>query len=183
MTCIVGIIDKETDKVFIGGDSAGTGGGKVTIRKDKKVFIRDNFIIGYTSSFRMGQLLMCDDRFKLREKNKDEDDFHYLVNVFIPSIQELFKIGGYLTKKDEAIEGGTFLLGYNKRLYTIYCDFQIEETNDNYMAVGSGGEFALGSLFSSKGTELTTDQRINKALEAATYFATGVSGPFNILSK
>jgi 20S proteasome alpha/beta subunit len=82
MTCIVGIIDKET--IYLGGDSAGTAGYGQSIRKDKKVFIKDNkFIIGFTSSFRMGQLLMADDRFIIREQNNSEDDFHYLINAFI----------------------------------------------------------------------------------------------------
>ncbi len=55
MTCIVGI---ETDKgVVIGGDSAGVSGLGLTVRADEKVFARGPFVMGFTSSFRMGQLL------------------------------------------------------------------------------------------------------------------------------
>lgn len=52
MTCIIGFIKNK--KVYIGGDSAGVGGSHVTIRRDSKVFKNGNFIMGYTSSFRMG---------------------------------------------------------------------------------------------------------------------------------
>ena len=180
MTCIVGIIEKE--KVYIGGDSAGVGGARIYIRKDKKVFLKDNkFIIGFTSSFRMGQLLMCDDRFKIREQNKNESDYHFMINAFIPSIQKLFKAGGYLRTKDDGLIGGVFLIGYNKNLYLIESDFQVGESTDNYMACGCGEDFALGSLFATQKTDMTTEQRILNALEAASKFSTGVAPPFNIL--
>lgn len=64
MTCIIGLIKNK--KVYIGGDSAGVDGLNITIRKDSKVFKINKFIIGYTSSFRMGQLL----RFKLKINNQ-----------------------------------------------------------------------------------------------------------------
>lgn len=180
MTCIVGIVDKE--KVYIGADSAGTGNFKRTIRKDLKVFVRDKFIMGFTSSFRMGQLLMHDDRFSMRCQKSGEDDFHYLINAFIPAIQKLFSDGGYLTKDKEELVGGVFLLGFNKRLYRIDCDFQVGESVANYEAVGCGDEFALGSLFTTEHSEESAEQRIIKALEAASNFSIGVAPPFNILS-
>lgn len=37
MTCIVGVVDKKLNKVFIGGDSAGIGLNNIFIRKDEKV--------------------------------------------------------------------------------------------------------------------------------------------------
>jgi len=59
MTCIVGLIDKESKKIYMGGDSAGVANYSLSVRKDPKVFKRYGFIFGFTSSFRMGQLLMC----------------------------------------------------------------------------------------------------------------------------
>jgi len=55
MTCIVGLV--ENGKVYIGGDSAGVAGLDITTRKDEKVFQKENMIFGFTSSFRMGQIL------------------------------------------------------------------------------------------------------------------------------
>lgn len=59
LTCIVAL--KQRDKVYIGGDSAGTSSFslKSTIRKDSKVFIKkdgseNEWLFGFTSSFRMG---------------------------------------------------------------------------------------------------------------------------------
>ena len=55
MTCIVGLVHEGV--VYIGGDSAGVGGMSLTVRADEKVFQNGEFLMGFTTSFRMGQLL------------------------------------------------------------------------------------------------------------------------------
>ncbi|XVV11230.1 hypothetical protein ACQP2X_41330 [Actinoplanes sp. CA-131856] len=55
MTCIVGITDGTT--VTIGGDSAGSDGWHVAVRSDSKVFQVGPYLMGFTTSYRMGQLL------------------------------------------------------------------------------------------------------------------------------
>ena len=179
MTCIVGIIDKE--RIYIGGDSAGVGGYYIRQRKDPKVFIRDPFIIGFTTSFRMGQLLMSDERFSVRIQKKSESNYEYMVSAFVPAIQKLFKDGGFLESDKDVLTGGTFLVGYNKCLYEIENDFQVAEYDDNYNACGCGREIALGSLYVTGEMELSPEERIIKALEAASKFSAGVTPPFNIL--
>ena len=64
MTCIVGMVDGQ-GTVYIGADSLAAGGYQKTIRKDAKVFTNGIAVMGYTSSFRMGQLL----RYKLKTLN------------------------------------------------------------------------------------------------------------------
>jgi hypothetical protein len=78
MTCIAGISDKETGITYLGGDSLGSNGYSGAINKQHKVFhLQDTneAIIGYTSSFRMGQLLMCGkglfDELSLNKQNID----------------------------------------------------------------------------------------------------------------
>ena len=55
MTVIVGL--QHNGAVYIGGDSAGIAGYDLMIRHDEKVFVNQQFIMGYTTSFRMGQIL------------------------------------------------------------------------------------------------------------------------------
>src|SRR5208282_1259162 len=99
MTCIVGIIEK--DIIYIGADSAGADSSFYReLRKDKKVFIREPFIFGFTTSFRMGQLLMFDSRFGVRKQKNNEDDYMFMIDAFIPAVIHLFKEGGFLNNKD-----------------------------------------------------------------------------------
>ena len=55
MTCIAGLI--EDGNIWIGGDSAAVTHYRMMKRADTKVFINGPFLIGFTSSYRMGQIL------------------------------------------------------------------------------------------------------------------------------
>lgn len=176
MTCIVGLI--QGDDIWMGGDSAGVDVRRLEIRsrKDTKVFEVDGkFLIGYTSSFRMGQLM----RFGFSPPSQEGKaaDYEYMCTVFIDAIRKRLKDGGYAKVKDGREEGGQFLVGYRGRLYTIHEDFQVGETSDEFDAVGCGADYALGSLYSRK-NPLDPKWSILEALKAAEYFSAGVRRPF-----
>ena len=57
MTVIVGYVDEENGKVYIGSDSQGVSGDHTINRADPKVFISHGITYGFTSSYRMGQIL------------------------------------------------------------------------------------------------------------------------------
>jgi ATP-dependent protease HslVU (ClpYQ) peptidase subunit len=139
--------------------------------------------MGFTTSFRMGQILMADERFKVRVQREKETDYEYMVSAFIPSIQDLFDKGGFLEEKNKTKTGGTFLVGYKGNLYCIEDDFQVAELNDNFNVCGCGESYALGSLFSTKKTNMSSAERIYDALETAEYFSAGVRKPFIILKS
>lgn len=181
MTCIVGLIDE--GKVYMGGDAAGTDARRFNqdIRVHPKVFKRDKFLIGYTTSFRMGQLLEF--KFRPPRYHPDDDVYKYMVLEFAEALRECFTKGGFAKKEKEQELGGTFLVGFNGRLFMLYDDYQIAETKINYMACGCGDNFALGSLYTSDGVVKDPKKRIEKALEAATEFSAGVKGPFTILKE
>lgn len=175
MTCIVGLIDK--GKVYMGADSAGVAGGYVShIRADQKVFIEGDFIIGFTTSFRMGQLL----QYKLQVPGRPEslDVFKYMVTSFVEAVRKCLRDGGFAEKKDEVEKAGVFLVGYQGRLFRICSDYQVTENLLPYDAVGSGGEVALGALFANG--HLEPEERLLQALEAAEQFSASVRRPFVI---
>lgn len=172
MTCIVGLVDKGT--VYIGGDSAGVAGLSISIRVDEKVFHNGPFIIGFTTSFRMGQLLRY--KFNPPVQTVHQGDMEYMVTSFIDTARSCFKDNGFGDK-----EGGTFLVGYRSKLYTINGDFQVGIPADTYDAVGSGSDLALGAMFANAKVKLTPEKRITQALEAASYFNAGVSAPYRIV--
>lgn len=175
MTCIVGMINN--GKVTIGADSAGVAGIDVTIRKDPKVFINGRFVIGCTSSFRMIQLLQFS--LKVPKQTKKQDDYEYMCTTFIDSVRKCFKTGGYLQKYTTGDEkGGSFLVGYNGRLFKIYDDFQVGESADDYESAGCGEDYAKGSLCTTEESNWTPEERITTALFVASQKSGGVSPPF-----
>ena len=180
MTCIVAAIDE--DYVYIGADSAGVD--KTTfsshVRRDKKVFERGPFLFGFTSSFRMGQLLQY--KLVLPEQADGQSDFAFLVGPFIDAVRQCFTDGGFTQKTQEREVGGVFLIAYRDNIYTIYDNFQIEQVAHPYNAIGCGEEVAKGSLYSSVGHRVTKT-RVLLALKAAAYFSGAVRGPFHIIRQ
>ena len=174
MTCIVGLLDN--NNVYMGGDSAGIGGYSLQIRKDEKVFINGEFIFGFTSSFRMGQLL----RYSLvpPKRYPDIDVYSFMVKDFIDAVRKCLKDGGYAKKDKEEESGGTFLVGYQGRLFEIDNDYQVAEVLQNYASCGCGLDLALGSLYSTE--DKKPEERVTMALQAAEKFSAGVRSPFNI---
>ena len=186
MTCIVGLFDKEENCVYMGADSCGSNGYSKTIRIDRKVFkLKDTneAILGYTSSFRMGQLLMyANGLIDELSIQKNKINHEYLVSKFIPNIIKLFKDGYYSRNKEGSETGGTFLFAYKDKLYKIENDFQVGMPSEDYIACGCGEDFALGSLYSTKDSQLSTVERIHKSLQSASNYSVGVCAPYYIIN-
>jgi hypothetical protein len=172
MTCIVGIA--EAGKVYIGGDSAGVAGLDLSVRADAKVFTNGEFAFGFTSSFRMGQLIRY--AFKPPKRHADQDVMEYMVTEFIGALRACLKDGGFATTKDGAEYAGAFLVGYQGRLFVVDCDYQVGEAAVGFDAVGCGAQVALGAMHVSAGKPAR--DRVTGALQAAEAFSAGVRGPF-----
>jgi len=174
MTAIVGLVDNGT--VYMGADSAGVDSCyNLTVRADRKLFIKKDFLFGFTSSFRMGQLLQY--KLSLPIRDKEQDIFNFMVCDFVEAVRTCLKQGGYAKKDNEVESSGTFLVGYQGRLFKIDSDYQVGENVCGYDACGCGESYALGSLFSHNG-HMEGEPRVLLALEAAQQFSAGVRGPF-----
>jgi ATP-dependent protease HslVU (ClpYQ) peptidase subunit len=173
MTCIVGLVDK--GDVYIGGDSAGVAGLSLSIRADEKVFGNGPFLMGFTQSFRMGQLLRY--KFAPPAQTVHQDDMEYMVTSFVDAVRQCFSGNGFGDK--DATLGGNFLVGYKGNLYNVERDYQVGKLHAPFDAVGCGADLALGAMFATE--KMKPEDRINMALSAAATFSAGVSPPFIIL--
>lgn len=177
MTCIVGYVDK--GDVYIGADSAGVGGGFTTERADEKVFIKENMIFGFTSSFRMGQIIRyC---LKIPEHSSKKTDYDYLCTDFIDALMKCFKEKEFAHIEHNVSRGGVFLLGYRGNLYQIEGDYQVGKNNKNYDSCGCGFWLALGALCALEDVKAPPRVKIDRALKSAEEFSSGVRRPFNVL--
>lgn len=177
MTAIAAIV--EDGVVWMGGDAAGVGGYSISYRSDPKVFLNGEFLIGYTTSFRMGQLLQYD--FTPPTPNENEVGIEYMVRRFIPAIQQCFRSGGWDREEEGRKVGGTFLVGWRGQLYQIQSDFQVGRTLYPFDAVGCGEDLLLGSLHTTDHYQMTPEERLTIALDAASTFSAGVAKPYTIL--
>lgn len=176
MTCIVAVSDGED--VWMGGDSAGIDGFDLVLREDAKVFCRPPFVMGFTSSFRMGQLLQY--ALLVRAQPAGMPDHEYMSTRFVDDVRACLKDGGYARKTDEAEAGGTFIVGYKGQIFVIADDYQVGLNRADFAACGCGYQIAHGSLCETG--RLPPEQRVLRALAAAERFSGGVRGPFSVVA-
>ncbi|MFI9722227.1 hypothetical protein ACIHFE_21610 [Streptomyces sp. NPDC052396] len=176
MTVIVGLVHNE--RVHLGGDSAGVSGLRITVRRDPKIFRNGAYAMGFTTSFRMGQLLHH--AFNAPKPKGELDRF--MATVFVDRLRACLKNGGWARKDDDQEQAGTFLVGVHGRLFAVYDDYQIAEPADGYAAVGCGGEFALGALHATADLGLKPRDRLTLALTAAGHHSAGVCEPFTYVT-
>jgi hypothetical protein len=187
-TCIAAL--KTGNGVWMIGDSAGVDPQSLSIRivSGKKVFLKTDsngqeFGFGYTSSFRMGQLIQYSLTVPPVPAKGDLQD--YMCTTFVEALRTCLKDGGYTKISDNQETGGYFLVGTAGRIFEIQSDFQVCETVEDYAAVGCGDDLALGSLFSTQDNHLDEAMqpwdRLRLALDAAAHFSAGVRPPFNLI--
>jgi len=179
MTCIVGIVNGSN--VIIGGDRRGVGSDfSKDERIDKKVFKKGEFVFGFTSSYRMGQLI----RYKLSLPTilEGQDVMEYMVVNVVDSIRKVLNDGGYTEVKNNVEQGGHLLVGFRGRLFHIQSDFQVSESITKYDSTGCGEYYALGAMKTL--IDLGYSDPINileSGLKAAHYFSAGVGGDFDFV--
>jgi ATP-dependent protease HslVU (ClpYQ) peptidase subunit len=164
--------------VYIGVDSASVQGWVRRTTNLRKVFRRGPFLMGYTTSFRMGQLL--EHHLEVPKQADDESDMSFMVTKFVECARGLMKDKGFSKIESNAETGGQFLVGYRGRLYSVQNDFQVGEMTEGMDAIGSGSDFALGAMKALE--NLPSKRRINKALQIAAHFNMGVCSPFHVRS-
>jgi len=180
MTCIVGLL--KDNRIWIGGDSAASTNCLIQQRADEKVFINNNCIIGISGSPRMGQLLRYS--FIPPKLYTEDNIMSYMVNDFINGIRNTFKNAGFSEKINDVESFGNsyFMVGIKNKLFTIFSDYQVDEHSLPFTAIGSGQEYALGSLFSTINLEISPEEKIKIALDASSTFNPFVRPPYTILS-
>lgn len=176
MTCIVAL--RHEGVIYMGCDSAGVGGYSRQNRMDPKIYRVGAMLIGFTTSFRMGQLL--GHALVVPQHYQEVAVERYMVTSFIDAVRTCLKNGGWAEKEKEQEKAGTFLVAYKGRIFEIDNDYQVGERAEPYGAVGCGFDLALGSLHASGHIEniVGPKDRVRMALEAAAAFSAGVYPPF-----
>ena len=163
MTAIAAI--RYADGIVMGGDSASVDDSfHLEMQKDPKVFRVGELLIGYTSSFRMAQLIRygladclavadlrppADPGIPTALHSGDvprADGFEFMVRDFVPRVRWLLKQGGYAKVKDQVESGGEFLVAWRRELFTVKSNFQVGELLDDYSACGCAQDIVLGAL-------------------------------------
>lgn len=174
MTCIVAeVVDGVVHMV---GDKCGSDEYTKRSVDRPKVFINEDFIVGYTTSFRMGQLLEFTWSPPEKLPSQCVEKFIYL--TVVDSIKSVLKNDGFATDSS----GGSFLFGYKGNLYEMQDDYAIFNI-EKYSAVGCGEQEARAVLYTLDkiGHECSMEERLSLAVEASSLTKAGVSVEYDYL--
>lgn len=183
MTCIIGL--EYSGKVYIGGDSASASGWDIRTTSLRKVFLNGQYLIGYTTSFRMGQLLQYATLPEYPDTwSRDRDTtLRFMVTEFIPAVRKIFADEGYTRIDNNREEAGTFLIGYRGFLFNISDDFQVNQYQDGIASIGCGASYGLGALEILLNWHPDEPERnLISALQASGKFSNGVCPPYYVES-
>ncbi len=194
MTCIAAVTDGTT--VVMGGDSAAAAGTELLLRSDPKVFRKGSYVVGFTTSFRMGQILRYGDALPEPPAGMGPAELEsFLVSEVVEAVRREFEARGFAKTARAALSqpgyseegqawGGIFLLGVAGRIFQVRQDYQVASPAAEYCAIGRGAPAALGALFALGATSrLGLGERVERALLAAESCCTTVRGPFHLVSS
>ncbi|MCC6315425.1 MAG: hypothetical protein IT337_15580 [Thermomicrobiales bacterium] len=182
MTCIVGVVENGT--IYMGSDSQVTCGWAKYPLADSmpKVFCKGEMLIGACGQMRANNVLRHNFTPPPHHPAETEDVTYIALHV-VDALRETFKAAG-VAKISESVEQNgesTFMIGYRGKLYKIAHDWATVQIAAPYLAIGSGQEYAYGVLFATE--KKNPRNRITTALEAASTFDIGCSGPYVILPE
>lgn len=178
MTAVVGLIDHQSNRILMGADRAINLYGKpVFLTNQPKVFKKSigsrKMLMGVCGDALAVQFIH--QSFILPPHEVGVDDYSYLSNIFSSHLAlDLEEIG---------MPEFCLMLGYKGKLYRVEDDFYVGSYLGDYMAIGSGEPYSLGSLHSTNEIKaLRPSIRVRMALEAATQFLPDVRPPYDILT-
>jgi len=170
MTVIVGMV--HDDVIYIGGDRGVSDDSSILSMLQPKVVIKNEWIYGYAGSLGNGQLF---DFIDLPPIKKTDDIYKVLRMSIVENYKSILDTHGS-SKDDYATD---FVIGCKGRLFEFNTDdWGVAEIKE--VAIGSGGNFALGSLYTSADNDPV--ERIGLALGAAITYSPTCQGPIDILS-
>jgi ATP-dependent protease HslVU (ClpYQ) peptidase subunit len=181
MTCIVALKVPNVC-VWVGGDSGAFKEDEISQRSCEKVFYNGDFLIGFSGSFRVGQLIKYS--FSPPPIKDPENIMRYFVVDFIDSLKECLRSKGNLKTNEsgEECHECDIIVAYKDKVVSIESDFNVGDHLDNYISIGSGALYALGALSAIEEIDnLTPEQKILKSLFASEKHSPSVVQPFTVL--
>ena len=170
MSVVVAI--KDGGKIYLGADSQVTKGGtRKTLKNPNnykiwKVIGTDNCLMGHVGYLRDANIVRLMDRLVTEYSvYKNYVDYEYVVKNIVPNIVDELKSYGMI-KDDKFVDSinSEFIFAFKDQLFVIGMDRSVIEVND-YVAIGSGEDQAVGSLLSTEG--LDPKERIVRAIKAS----------------
>ncbi len=173
MTCIVAVVNSKGS--YIAGDRGASDSNIILPLAHPKVWKTGPYLFGYYGSMD-GEKVMYN--FNPPAPKKDTDKF--MLNEFTKALKEFYDEHFVFSTQDKEADFGMIII-VNGLMYEHDAGvMSMTRFATNHLSVGSGSEYAYGSLHS---TEAWSDgkKRAKIAVEAATKYSTSCMGPIDVV--
>lgn len=175
MTCIVAVKGKD-GKIVLAGDRGASGPNTVVHLANPKIFNANGFLIGYAGS-------LAGDRLRyIFNPSTPEDDVNldeHMATMFTDELKEIYDDAGINHSTPDS--DVALLIVYRGNIYKHYAsDMSICRIDEAYDALGTGEEYALGSLFSTFQV-VSSQTRAELAVNASIKYSPSCSGKVDVL--
>ena len=167
MTVLVGI--QGADFVVMSADSQITDGDSriISIQTPKIVRV-DDYLLGVTGESRPGDILT----FQWKPpKYRGEHPVDFMGAKVVPSMYKVFKENGYELPLNDKETTFQYLLSFNGYLFSVGDDLSFNCSERGIFTAGSGGNYALGYLYSLRQKNFRTSLLSIAAAERAVEIA------------
>ena len=181
MTTLVGIQGK--DFIVFAADSQITDGDqKIISIETPKIVTTGKYLLGLTGDSRPGDILAYAWKPPLY---RGENPTHFMGSKILPSIASAFKEGGYEVDNKEM--NFSFLIGFNGNIFSIGGDLSFNTSERGLFTAGSGGNYALGYLYSltpkNYNKLLTASVVAERAVQIASLLDINTSPPIQVVAQ
>jgi 20S proteasome alpha/beta subunit len=167
--------------VFV-ADSQITEDNLVTLATSTpKIVEVGKFIIGVSGDTRPGDILSYNWKPPLY---RGEEPAQFMGRKVIPSIMSTFTDNNYEWNKVDKDGGFDYLIAFNGNIFRIACDLSFFQADHGTYGIGSGGQLALGYLYSVRKPDMELDyakRHAKKAVEIASMLDANTGKPIQLV--
>lgn len=151
MTTIIGV--EFNNRAVVLADSRVVGESKIYNHPDMvKIVDTGNFIIGAAGDVRALQVVIHTWKPPILLAKDRNNLFAFMIAKVVPSLKQLLTDSGILDSKSSDDKDSDFelqlIIAVNGQLFEIDSDFAVSRNESGYYGIGSGGDYALGALYS-----------------------------------
>jgi ATP-dependent protease HslVU (ClpYQ) peptidase subunit len=175
MTCIAVVRDPITNKIYMAGDRGASDDGTILSLTSPKVWKLGPYLIGYAGAMDGERI-----RYNFNPYVPDIKDIDkFMQTKFIKQLRTFYNDWWVDTSKDGDLG---LIIAIKGQIYEhSSIDMSLSKYNLDYLAMGSGSEYAYGYL---NATEKAKDhrKRVLGAVSAAVKFSPSCMGPVDVVS-
>ena len=176
MTCIAVVRDSENNKIWMAGDRGVSDDNTINVGSSPKIWKKDGYLFGYAGSMDGDRIkhLFVPPQFDGRG---NIDKFMY--SKFLKSLRKFYE--EWWVDITPTSDIGMIICTRGKIYEHNAADMSLTQYEQDYLVMGSGGDLAMGSLYSTQ-KQKDGRKRTVQAVSAAITHSTSCKGPIDILS-